>query len=106
MNGYIGWHASPSRVTRPSDQRGSGSRSNSAQMKHVSAEAMIRRICGCQPSKAASARAIVARSVQSEHDPWNREDWGDRATIARALGPVLAVPGVVLGPPDEIQQTA
>ena len=52
MNGYIGWQASPSNVVRPIDQRGSGSRSNKAQMKQVSAAAMIRRTCGCQPAKA------------------------------------------------------
>ena len=65
MNGYIGWQASPSNVIRPTDQRGSGSRSNKAQMKQVSAAAMIRRTCWCQPANAASARSIVARSVQS-----------------------------------------
>jgi len=65
INGYIGWHASPSSVTRPADQRGSGSRSNSAQIKQVSAAEMMRRICGCQPSNAASARSMVAWSVQS-----------------------------------------
>ncbi len=31
--GSIGWHASPSRVTRPNDQRESGSRSSSAHLK-------------------------------------------------------------------------
>ena len=81
MNGYIGWHASPSNVTRPTDHCGSGSRSNSAQMKQVSAAPMIRPICA-MPSVERDKRAI------------------DR----RAIGPVLAVPGVVLGPADEIQQ--
>src|SRR5439155_1332108 len=56
MNGYIGWHASPSKVVRPTDHRCNGSRSNRAQMKHVSAAAMIRLTWGCQPSNAASAR--------------------------------------------------
>jgi hypothetical protein len=63
------------------DQRGNGSRSNKAQTQQVSAAAMIRWICGCQPAKAASC-----------------------SIDCRAGGPVLAVPGVVLGPADEIQQ--
>jgi hypothetical protein len=32
MNGSIAWHASPSSGTRPTDQRGSGVRSDSPQM--------------------------------------------------------------------------
>ena len=50
MNGSIGWHASPSSVTRPCDQRSSGARSNSAQMNVSSTLSRIRLICGCQPS--------------------------------------------------------
>src|SRR3954447_13279500 len=66
MNGYIGWQASPSSVVRPTDHRGSGSRSNKAQMKQVSAAAMMRRTCGCQPSKATSRHQPAISNTAGE----------------------------------------
>jgi hypothetical protein len=81
MNGHIGWQASPSNVVRPTDQRGSGSRSNMAQIKQALTAAMIVWIFSCQSAKIANARAMVARSVQSSQ-----------------------LPSVVLGPTHEIEQ--
>ena len=77
MNGSIAWHASPSSVTRPDDQRGSGGRSNSAQMNVSSTAPMIACTCGCQPSNAASASATSPRSV---HDSRVQASWSKTAT--------------------------
>ena len=77
MNGSIGWHASPSSVARPFDQRGSGGRSNSAQMNVSSTAPTIACTCGCQPSNAASASATSPRSV---HDSRVQASWSKIAT--------------------------
>jgi hypothetical protein len=43
MKGSIAWHASPSSVTLPADQRSSGVWSNSAQMNVSSTASMMAR---------------------------------------------------------------
>ena len=81
MNGSIAWHASPSSVTRPADQRSSGTRSNSAQMNVWSTAPMI----------VADVRVPAVE---------RRERVGDLA----AIGPRLAGPRVLVDDRDEVHE--
>ena len=81
MNGSIAWHASPSSVTRPADQRSSGGRSNSAQMK----------VSSTAPRIVADLRVPALER-------------GERVRDVAAVGPRLARPAVLLDDRDEVDQ--